>query len=81
MCVPPRACSRAVLAARAVLCCACCGVRSDLRRQLELARQTEEELAKRNNVYQKTIKSLVRHRWWCMRASVCACVCVCVCVV
>lgn len=32
---------------------------SDLRRQLELSRQTEEELAKRNNVYQKTIKSLL----------------------
>eukprot|EP00798_Chlamydomonas_sp_ICE-L_P009811 gene9811-7699_t len=30
----------------------------DLRRQLELSKQTEEELAKRNNVYQKTIKSL-----------------------
>ena len=33
---------------------------SDLRRQLELSKQTEGELAKRNNVYQKTIKSLVR---------------------
>lgn len=32
----------------------------NLRRQLELSKQTEEELAKRNNVYQKTIKSLVR---------------------
>ncbi len=32
---------------------------NDLRRQLELSKQTEEELAKRNNVYQKTIKSLV----------------------
>lgn len=31
----------------------------DLRRQLSLSRQTQEELAKRNNVYQKTIKSLV----------------------
>mmetsp|Transcript_5179 Transcript_5179/g.11289 ORF Transcript_5179/g.11289 Transcript_5179/m.11289 type:complete len:601 (-) Transcript_5179:161-1963(-) len=31
----------------------------DLRRQLELSKQTEEELAKRNNVYQKTIKSLL----------------------
>ncbi len=33
---------------------------SDLRRNLELSKQTEQELAKRNNVYQKTIKSLVR---------------------
>lgn len=31
----------------------------DLRRQLDLSKQTEEELAKRNNVYQKTIKSLL----------------------
>jgi chromosome segregation ATPase len=31
----------------------------DLRRQLSLSKQTEEELAKRNNVYQKTIKSLL----------------------
>eukprot|EP00955_Chlamydomonas_euryale_P096924 365042-Chlamydomonas_euryale.AAC.29 len=32
---------------------------SDLRRQLALSKQTEQELAKRNNVYQKTIKSLL----------------------
>eukprot|EP00201_Polytomella_parva_P013664 CAMPEP_0175066590 /NCGR_PEP_ID=MMETSP0052_2-20121109/16597_1 /TAXON_ID=51329 ORGANISM="Polytomella parva, Strain SAG 63-3" /NCGR_SAMPLE_ID=MMETSP0052_2 /ASSEMBLY_ACC=CAM_ASM_000194 /LENGTH=412 /DNA_ID=CAMNT_0016333317 /DNA_START=52 /DNA_END=1287 /DNA_ORIENTATION=- len=31
----------------------------DLRRQLELSSQTEEELAKRNNLYQKTIKTLL----------------------
>lgn len=33
---------------------------ADLRRQLVLARQTEEELARRNSVYQKTIKSLLQ---------------------
>jgi|AntDeeMinimDraft_5_1070356.scaffolds.fasta_scaffold117340_1 predicted metal-dependent phosphotriesterase family hydrolase len=32
---------------------------ADLRRQLGLSKQTEEELARRNNVYQRTIKSLV----------------------
>jgi hypothetical protein len=32
---------------------------SDLRRQISLSKQTEQELARRNNVYQKTIKSLV----------------------
>lgn len=32
---------------------------ADLRRQLELSKQTEEELAKRNHVYQKTIKTLL----------------------
>jgi len=31
----------------------------DLRRQLGLSKQTEEELARRNNVYQRTIKSLL----------------------
>ncbi|MEW5319047.1 MAG: hypothetical protein WDW38_010223 [Sanguina aurantia] len=31
----------------------------NLRRQLGLSKQTEEELARRNNVYQKTIKSLL----------------------
>ncbi len=31
----------------------------DLRQQLALSKQTQEELARRNNVYQKTIKSLV----------------------
>lgn len=35
---------------------------ADLRRQLGLSKQTEEELAKRNNAYQKTIKSLVSAR-------------------
>ena len=38
---------------------------SDLRRQLSLGKQTEEELARRNNVYQKTIKSLVRSGVMC----------------
>jgi len=32
---------------------------ADLRRQLGLSKQTEEELARRNNVYQRTIKGLV----------------------
>eukprot|EP00983_Pelagomonas_calceolata_P065334 1148544-Pelagomonas_calceolata.AAC.5 len=40
----------------------------DLRRQLGLSKQTEEELARRNNVYQRTIKSLVSgkmlHVFW-----------------
>jgi hypothetical protein len=35
----------------------------DLRQQLALSRQTQEELARRNTVYQKTIKSLVRQSW------------------
>ncbi|GFR49769.1 hypothetical protein Agub_g11933, partial [Astrephomene gubernaculifera] len=32
---------------------------AELRRQLELSKQTEEELARRNNLYQKTIKTLL----------------------
>ncbi|KAJ9513779.1 hypothetical protein QJQ45_015532 [Haematococcus lacustris] len=32
---------------------------SELRRQIALSKQTEQELARRNNAYQKTIKSLV----------------------
>ncbi|KXZ48884.1 hypothetical protein GPECTOR_24g173 [Gonium pectorale] len=32
---------------------------AELRRQLELSQQTEEELARRNNLYQKTIKTLL----------------------
>lgn len=35
---------------------------AELRRQIELSKQTETELAKRNGLYQKTIKTLVR-RW------------------
>ena len=37
---------------------------AELRRQLELSKQTEEELARRNNLYQKTIKTLVRRAGW-----------------
>lgn len=33
----------------------------DMHREIELARQTQDELAKRNFVYQKTIGSLVSH--------------------
>ena len=37
---------------------------TDMRRQLRLAKQTEQELAKRNWVYQNTIKTLVRGQNW-----------------
>lgn len=42
---------------------------AELRRQIELSKQTESELAKRNGLYQKTIKTLVSGKGYVSRPS------------
>lgn len=53
-CSPPRPCAAQILVTE----------NADLRRQLGLSKQTEDELARRNTVYQRTIKGLVRACRW-----------------
>ncbi len=39
--------------------------KAEMKRQAQLAEQTEQGLAHKSQVFQKTIKNLVRHCWQC----------------